>query len=253
MNSLSTFLIDFTPGPPLSIRLETQDSPVTVQEALPLLFTIADSLIRRTLSVAEQAGASLGCAKGCSACCSLLVPVSNHEALNLERLVRNFPEQKRHTVTNRFDAIVSRLEATGLLPRLVAGYRKQVQDTELLRELAVDYWSLSMPCPFLEENACSIYENRPMVCRQYLMASEPALCRTPFRPGTELRMVRHPYDPGGALAAFDGTGITRTNALPLSLSLFLAPRLRKPFPKLPPTELVNRYLNCLAMGFSGAQ
>ena len=33
-------------------------------------------------------------------------------------------------------------------------------------------------CPFLKENICSIYEIRPVACRNHLSVSDPALCQT---------------------------------------------------------------------------
>ena len=41
-------------------------------------------------------------------------------------------------------------------------------------------FKLGLACPFLDEDACSIHPQRPFVCRQYLVTSDPALCADPF-------------------------------------------------------------------------
>jgi Fe-S-cluster containining protein len=38
-----------------------------------------------------------------------------------------------------------------------------------------------MPCPFLEDESCSIHPDRPLVCREYLVTSPAELCAGPRR------------------------------------------------------------------------
>ena len=48
------------------------------------------------------------------------------------------------------------------------------------------YGTLALACPFLVDDACGIYAERPFVCRQYLVTSPPELCNAsldnPVRP-----------------------------------------------------------------------
>jgi len=36
-----------------------------------------------------------------------------------------------------------------------------------------------VPCPFLENESCGIHPIRPLACREYLVVSDPELCRDP--------------------------------------------------------------------------
>ena len=45
------------------------------------------------------------------------------------------------------------------------------------------YFHLGIPCPFLEEESCSIHADRPISCREYLVTSPAANCADP-KPGT---------------------------------------------------------------------
>jgi hypothetical protein len=54
-----------------------------------------------------------------------------------------------------------------------------MRDAEATTQLAVDYFHARVPCPFLENESCSIHPIRPLVCREYLVTSPPALCQDP--------------------------------------------------------------------------
>ncbi|MDX1981463.1 MAG: YkgJ family cysteine cluster protein, partial [Bryobacteraceae bacterium] len=61
------------------------------------------------------------------------------------------------------------------------------------REIAAEYFGLGLVCPFLEDDACGIYEQRPFVCRQYLVTSPAEMCADPFRnPVVAVRMIIAP-------------------------------------------------------------
>ncbi len=46
-------------------------------------------------------------------------------------------------------------------------------------ELGLDYHRLGIACPFLEDEKCSIYGERPLACRQYIVTSHPRHCADP--------------------------------------------------------------------------
>lgn len=54
----------------------------------------------------------------------------------------------------------------------------QSLDEKGRRELALKYFALGIACPFLEDESCSIYEHRPMRCREYLVTSPAENCST---------------------------------------------------------------------------
>ncbi|HEX2757089.1 MAG TPA: YkgJ family cysteine cluster protein, partial [Thermoanaerobaculia bacterium] len=66
------------------------------------------------------------------------------------------------------------------------------------------YFRLGIPCPFLEEESCSIYADRPIVCREYLVTSPAANCADP-KSGT-IDQVELPGKVWTALARAGTTG-----------------------------------------------
>ena len=76
---------------------------------------------------------------------------------------------------------------------------RQFSDEEM-EPVNRDYYALRLPCPFLEDERCSIYEQRPAACRELLVTSPAKYCedmvanpvRTlpiPVRVGTALSLL----------------------------------------------------------------
>src|SRR5262249_61696224 len=55
-----------------------------------------------------------------------------------------------------------------------------------------EYFRLGIDCPFLEDETCMIYADRPLVCRGYVVVSPPELCTDP-RAG-QVQVVRLPFE-----------------------------------------------------------
>jgi Fe-S-cluster containining protein len=101
------------------------------------------------------------------------VPVSRTEAERLLSTVAALPAERRAVLEGRFAAAEAALAAADLKER------KGRPD----RELSTAYFALGIPCPFLEEESCSIHPDRPLVCREYLVTSPAELCAGPEQEG----------------------------------------------------------------------
>ncbi len=143
-------------------------TPVPAAEVVPALQGLVNAVV-----AAAEAGKTISCRKGCGACCRQLVPISRTEGERLLQLIEAMPAKRRETLTRRFDAADAAIEAAGLKQR-----RERTD-----RELSVAYFALQIPCPFLEDESCSIHTDRPLVCREYLVTSLPELCAGPTQEG----------------------------------------------------------------------
>lgn len=164
---------------PVRIELDLPDRPVRLDELLPALRAMDDRVIDATVAHAEAGGERVSCAKGCSACCRAQpVPVTPPEAHALARLVERLPEPRRATVRAAFAANVSRLREAGLYEAYMQRDPNLTRDEA--RAIARRYIALKLICPFLADDACSIYAERPFTCRQYLVTSPAQLCDAPL-------------------------------------------------------------------------
>jgi Fe-S-cluster containining protein len=146
-------------------------------QILPVLQEIEDSMIAGIASQLSQAGRSISCKAGCGACCRQMVPVSIFEAEALAEWVRSLPETRQQELAKRFDEGLRKLAAAGLIDRLVL--EDWFAGAESGRRLALDYLYERIPCPFLEDESCSIHPMRPLACREYLVSSPPEHCYDP--------------------------------------------------------------------------
>ena len=149
--------------------------PITVPNAAVPAAEIVPALQGLVNAVVEAAerGKAISCRKGCGACCRQLVPVSRTEGERLLQLVEAMPAERRTTLKARFAAAEAAIEAAGLKNR----------QGRSDRELSTAYFALGVPCPFLEDESCSIHPDRPLVCREYLVTSPAELCAGPAQEG----------------------------------------------------------------------
>lgn len=102
----------------------------------------------------------VACGKGCSHCCNLWVSVSALEALAIAKLARK-----------RGDDILERIRAA---------------DDVTQRFSHAERHAHPHPCPFLEGNLCSIYDERPASCRQAASEDSDICARSFFSTNEEV-------------------------------------------------------------------
>ncbi len=250
-NPKTPFLLDFGHGTSLRIELTLPQSEVTVHDILPAIFTMADAVHAQSIEDLTAMNKTIGCGPGCSECCHQLVPVSEHEAAHLAGVVRKMPTAQRSRVIHRFTQAIRLLDQSGLMTPLNETYARDILNKEKILELKKQYWNLRIPCPFLEEDSCSIHKERPLVCRQYLVTSAPKHCSHIYSSNEAHEVVLHTVDAGGALAAFSGAGLQESRVVPHIFSLLAERSIRsKPLPLLHASQMMGRYLNLLADCFS---
>lgn len=142
--------------------------PVPAAEVVPALQGLVNAVV-----AAAEAGREISCRKGCGACCRQLVPISRTEAERLLGVIEAMPVERRKVLAGRFAAAEAAIKDAGLHGR----------QGRTDRELSVAYFALRVPCPFLEEESCSIHPERPLICREYLVTSPAELCSGPEQEG----------------------------------------------------------------------
>ena len=148
--------------------ISVPNGPIEAADAVPALQGLVNAVV-----AAAEAGKTVSCRKGCGACCRQLVPVSSSEGERLLRVVDSMPAGRRDALKARFAAAEAAITGAGL------DQRQGRSD----RELSVAYFALGIPCPFLEDESCSIHQERPLICREYLVSSPPELCAGPTQEG----------------------------------------------------------------------
>ena len=175
---------------------------IPITEIVPVMRSLGEQAQSLEVAKAVQSGKDISCKKGCAACCQrIMVPVSPPEAFALAEMMDRLPPDHRDRIEARLTAMRDRLNEAGLLASLQdladSPQQRSDEDTDPINRA---YYALRLPCIFLEDDSCSIYEHRPAACREYLVTSPAEWCQDteknpvqglsiPLRAGTVLALL----------------------------------------------------------------
>ena len=163
-------------GDEVEMEITLPAAPARLESLLPVFHRVADSLVDLAVDRVGAEGRVVSCKKGCGACCRQLVPIGEVEARRIGRLVDELPEPRREEVRARFARARERLAEAGLLAKLES---REGFVAEERTSFGLAYFHLGIPCPFLEDESCSIHADRPIICREYLVTSPAVNCSDP--------------------------------------------------------------------------
>jgi methyltransferase-like protein/Fe-S-cluster containining protein/2-polyprenyl-3-methyl-5-hydroxy-6-metoxy-1,4-benzoquinol methylase len=227
-------------GRPIEARIEVPEGPTTPRQLLPILQRLADEAVEATHSQVAQEGKAISCRAGCGACCRQLVPLAPAETYHVAALVEQLPAPRRGEVRRRFHEAERRLAAAGLLERLAS----PALSSEAAVSLGLEYFGLGIACPFLEDESCSIHPDRPLACREYLVASPAENCRQPT--AETIDRVTLPVQMSKVLLAQQRSDSNEPLSwVPLTLALRWADKHPEPAPGRTGPELVGELLQRL--------
>lgn len=149
----------------------------TLTNLLPVIQDFDSSMIHRVVDEAADAGHPISCRAGCGACCRQMVPLSIFEAEFLGEWFSTLPAERQKELEDRFVRGLTKLKDAGVLERIMnSGWGGEEKE---FVQMAIDYFHVGVPCPFLENESCGIYPIRPLICREYLVTSPVEYCNDP--------------------------------------------------------------------------
>lgn len=229
----------------ITIRAVISDPYSTLAQFLPIVQALTDAVVDAAAREVSRANRSISCGPRCGACCRQLVPVAEPEAIFLKLLIDGMEEGRRAGIRQRTDDAAARLSEAGVLSEL--GGAEGFGSSDGRRVLGLKYFRLGIPCPFLENESCSIYSHRPLSCREFLVTSDPRHCADPSAEGVE--SIRLPRRPSAILYRFgDGAGSARPRWLPLvtAISWVESSEAHIRQRRFPASELFHGFLRALA-------
>jgi Fe-S-cluster containining protein len=235
-----------TPAGRLNTVLDVPTGFVPITSIVPLTRRLGEEILKLEEHQSRTSGHTVSCRMGCAACCRMLVPLSPPEAFALLDYLEQLPAERQTAIGRKIAASKAELAARGLLPRLesVADAETPIPDEEL-EPINRAYYALRHPCPFLEDEMCSIYEARPAACRELLVTSPAELCHN---------LAENPVEPipvsvriGTVLGLLWATvSESAPRLIPLPLALDWARRHREgAMKRWPGAHLVDRMLDTM--------
>ena len=165
-------------------QLAKAKNPEQLDKILSSLYAEHSEVVKEVL-ISESI--TLACSEGCYYCCYIKVDARAQEVISISRWLRK-------TLTPK--------AMTDLVARCDAHRRRIGNLTE-----EQQFGSIN-PCPLLVENRCSIYKNRPFMCRNY-HAQKLQPCMDAFSNPENLDA---PHTQHNALLAFGGMVVLSSNA-----------------------------------------
>ncbi len=213
-----------TPSGEISTAVGVPTSFVPITAILPLMRSLGEEaqvLEQRRLL---QAGQRVSCEKGCAACCRMLVPISVPEAFALTNTIDRLDQNERNRLLSKLDLAQQQLARAGILKQLssLADSSEPLSD-EAIEPLNRAYYALRMPCPFLDNETCSIYADRPAACRELAVTSPATECQDMTTPTVQPVPVAVRLSTALSLLWADLTG-TAPRLIPLPLAVDWARR-----------------------------
>ena len=236
-------------GQKLRLQGAIPTEPISIIDLLPLIQRVADAVGDVALHEVKTSGKQLSCQAGCGACCRQLVPISEPEAVYLAQLVDAMPAEKQELIRGRLSEAREKLEQHGMLEAL--RMESSTGKPETRREFGQRYFELGIPCPFLENESCSIHAHRPISCREYLVTSPAVDCADPVAQRVEMVVI--PRSVSSTLYRFgDGEGHDKAHWLPLILALEWAEQhTEQSLPLFPGAKLFENFIRQFASSKNG--
>jgi Fe-S-cluster containining protein len=145
-------------------------------DIVPAARIICDKITDITTKQIRIQGGSIPCHKGCATCCSYLVSLSVPEALRFRQeffLKQKYrPSQTLRTYLSAAKRIISHRP-----PDQVLKFFSNSSDNPFELNLLSDWYAgLNLVCPFLCNSLCTIYQQRPFVCREHFVSNPVHSC-----------------------------------------------------------------------------
>ena len=156
-------------GQSCCFAIEVADPELSLAGLVPLARELAEQITRIKTAQLNERQTTVPCRKGCAACCNYLVPLSVPEALVFAEELDRLPPQQSGPIKKAV------LESSR---KILESTRRGCFDADGQSYDAISGWynSLGLVCPFLTNNICSNYQNRPIACREHLVVGSSDNC-----------------------------------------------------------------------------
>lgn len=160
---------------PVSLTIAVQDCQARLCDIVGLARQICQKITSIVLDHVEDCGYGVPCDKGCSACCSYLVPLSLPEVFQLKEEIGQRPVEQQRIILR--SCLLASRNLLGKMPPKLFLSRRCSDKTIDTKMVANWYAGLKQACPFLYKSQCMIYDVRPIACREYYIKGSSRACK----------------------------------------------------------------------------
>jgi Fe-S-cluster containining protein len=159
------------------MRLHVTNGQVKLSDIVPLARTISGRIADIVIDKHHKDGIEIACRKGCGHCCqSHLVPLAVPEAFRLNEYIHSRHRDLRDAMLRSCLLAAQDILVQEPPESFTPPISEPVDSRSFLAHAPTWYVSLGVCCPFLSNNVCTIYENRPLACRDYFVRGGSNAC-----------------------------------------------------------------------------
>ena len=147
----------------LPVRIGVRNGTAKLADIAPMARELSSKIADVGLRHFKRNGKTIPCRKGCASCCHYIVVLTAPDAFRLVEEVHKMLPQRRKEVKKSF--------------RKANEWFEQHPGKFQRADGAPGSDNLRYPCPFLDNNQCTIYENRPIICREWMVTGTEQNCR----------------------------------------------------------------------------
>jgi len=205
-------------GKKMNFRIGVGQDQARLADIVPLARTLCTRITDVVLKSISSNGGQIACCKGCLDCCRHLIPLSVPEAFRLNEEVSAETGCRRElvwkTCLHAARHILNRKPPIPLMPQMAEASPASSVDLNLVSKW---YSSFQLECPFLYNGVCTIYDQRPLACREHYVTGSARACREERGAAEVLKMpVQMPNVLGQLASELEGTSVEAV-LLPLAL------------------------------------
>jgi Fe-S-cluster containining protein len=165
-------------GESTQFRIGVEDKQAKLADIVPMARLLSTRIIQSVQNILAGNGIAVPCGKGCAVCCHYLTLLSVPEAFRMMEEIMLMPQEQINDIKQYC------LKIAGQYQKQLSKYgafnvslNTNIVNEPQLMEIAEWYFKKKLPCPFLHNNLCTIYGQRPVACREYLVAGSVLRCQ----------------------------------------------------------------------------
>jgi Fe-S-cluster containining protein len=234
---------DSRPDAASQVEVAIPPGMVSAADMLPAFGAFANAMVQDVIAASAAKGKPISCRAGCTACCHELLIVSSLEARRIAALVEAMPEPRRSEVRARFAEAERRIADWDRAAEFEQGL---AQGSWKDGGLPAAWFGLKIPCPLLEGGSCSIYEERPLVCREHMVTSPAENCARSDDPSVQIDVLPSALTYLALRHLAPPSSTDESQGIPLVRALrWAAAHPAPPGPLLPAQIWLNRFFDRL--------
>jgi len=165
-------------GEPVDLVINVRNEQAGLADIVPPARAVSAKITDKVNETVQVNGATIPCGKGCSACCNYLVPLAIPEVFRLREEVFAMPLVRQLLIEEGCLSAARRIlgeRPPGSFGKLASSGAAD-SAAELVNTASSWYTDFKLTCPFLYKHICTIYEERPMACREYSVTGSSRAC-----------------------------------------------------------------------------